>query len=347
MKWRQKMKHKKAMFVAALLIGIFIIPFVGYAAPVYTITRVGNFEGRDCGAFGINDLGDVVGYCYVVPGAWPDGIKHPFLWKKEEMIDLGILGGEESGVYFNQAYDINNLGQIVGSSQTSIQYLTWYEEHAFLWEKGNMTDLGVLGVYASSAQAINERGQIVGISKISNYNDHAFLWEKGEMTDLGTLGGDYSHATGINEVGQIVGDSRISDGGDRHAFLWEKGFMHDLGTFGGEESFARDINNFGQVVGYASTADGNQHAFLWENGVMVDLAPASSVSYAHAINERGQIVGHIDWQPVLWDITGEIIYLSAFPGETFAYAYAINHHGQIAGVCSVGGIMHMCVWERR
>jgi probable HAF family extracellular repeat protein len=339
------MKHKRRILVAVLVIGISIIPFIGSAAPEYTITRIGNFEGKDCGAFGINDLGDTVGYCYV-SGEWPDGIKHPFLWKNGKMIDLGILGGEESGIYFNQAYDINNLGQIVGSSQTSIQYSTWFEEHAFLWNKGSMIDLGVLGVYTSSAQGINEQGQIVGISKTSNYDDHAFLWQKGEMIDLGTLGGNYSHATGINEIGQIVGDSRISDGGYRHAFLWENGEMQDLGTLGGDESFALDINNLGQVVGYARTGDGENHAFVWEKGVMVDLAPTGSISYAHAINERGQIVGHINWHPVLWDRTGEIIYLGALPDETYAYAYAINRHGQIGGVCSKEGIDYMCLWEK-
>ena len=49
-------------------------------------------------------------------------------------------------------------------------------------------DLGTLGGTDGFAEAVNERGQVVGGSE-----GHAFLWEAGTMTDLGTLGGTYSH----------------------------------------------------------------------------------------------------------------------------------------------------------
>ena len=53
-----------------------------------------------------------------------------------EAIDLGTLGGEESW-----AWAINNRGQVVGWSET-----TDGDIHPFLWEKGEMTDLGPPGV---------------------------------------------------------------------------------------------------------------------------------------------------------------------------------------------------------
>ena len=48
--------------------------------------------------------------------------------------------------------------------------------HAFLWDKGTMTDLGTLGGTGSSASGINAAGTIVGNSTTSSGLDHAALW---------------------------------------------------------------------------------------------------------------------------------------------------------------------------
>ncbi len=63
----------------------------------------------------------------------------------------------------------------MGYSQTaSGEWVT----HAFLWEGGQMTDLGTLGGYFSVAQAINDRGQVVGSSHTASGENHAVLWSK-------------------------------------------------------------------------------------------------------------------------------------------------------------------------
>lgn len=92
------------------------------------------------------------------------------------------------------------------------------DEHAFFWENDNLIDIGTLnGNGSSNAQAINEKGQVVGSS-----NGHAFLWQNNQITDLNELlpsGSEWElvKATDINNFGQIIGYGNLD--GQRRGFL--------------------------------------------------------------------------------------------------------------------------------
>ena len=59
--------------------------------------------------------------------------------------------------------------------------------HPFLWEKGEMIDLGTFGGNFAAATAMDDRGQVVGGSGTSGeVENRAFVWERGVMTDLGS-----------------------------------------------------------------------------------------------------------------------------------------------------------------
>ena len=58
-------------------------------------------------------------------------------------------------------------------------------------------DLGTLGGTDADGVGVNDRGWVVGISRVAgDQSGHAFLWRDGVMTDLGTLGGPNSFAAG-------------------------------------------------------------------------------------------------------------------------------------------------------
>jgi probable HAF family extracellular repeat protein len=148
---------------------------------------------------GINEGGDIVG----ASGPCAAIATHAVLWKRDgSVIDLGNLGGAT-----NAAIAINNQGQVVGNSVLS-DGLTF---HAFLWEEGSgMQDLGTLpGDVQSNASAINDSGEVVGLSCDSNFNCRSFHWQGGVMTDISALPAVFPRLQGvsandINSSGEIA-----------------------------------------------------------------------------------------------------------------------------------------------
>ncbi len=295
------------------------------------------------------------------------------LWRDGKIIDLGTL---PEGGYESEAESVNSRGQVVGVATNTVpdaySLFQWssqfnhfdpypypYQERAFLWQDGVMTDLGTLGTGTDAwAQAINERGQVVGISYTSATPNQVatpcsfggapiptqdpFLWENGKMTDLGGLGGTCGFPYWLDNHGRVVGASDLAGDQVHHAFLWTKAKgMQDLGTLGGSDSAAGLINDSGEVVG-GSTLQGNLQtdAFLWD-GKMHDLGALNGCSYAFAINARRQVVGNwgsngCQQGAFLWEDGGPMIDLSTLISPktdlTGLGAVNINNRGEIAGL---------------
>jgi probable HAF family extracellular repeat protein len=247
----------------------------------------------------------------------PDGyICNGFVWRDGVMNALPPFHGG----YNSYAAGVNNRGQIVGWAENGVidptcnnqppvsQFLQF---EAAIWGP-ELTEMTQLPPYPgdpdSAATAINDSGQIIGISGLcanavgGASAVHAVLWENGQIINLGNLGANvWNTPVSLNNHGQVVGFAN-NTANNSLAFLWtkESGKMRPLPFVGNDNSsVAYDINEKGQIVGISNggTEPFGARAFLYEDGMMMDLnglVQGESSLYlflAQGINDQGEIVG--------------------------------------------------------
>jgi probable HAF family extracellular repeat protein len=254
-----------------------------------------------------------------------------FAWENGVMRPLPTLGGTHGF-----AAAANNVGQIVGWAENAVRDKTCtppqvFQFRAVVWgPHGNHVDeLPVPpGDSSSAATALNDRGQIVGISGAcddaigSATAAHPVLWDNGTVEVLPTLGGaEWNTPTAINERGDVAGFGDHAGDLVTEAFFWNRaGGLKPLGFLNGDHvlSEAFGMNNKGQVVGL-SCSDTECHAFLWQDGSMLDLnalvAPDDNVVLTHAmdINDQGVVTGR-----AFIKSTGKLVTYVATPAEPSA-----------------------------
>ena len=259
--------------------------------------------------------------------ATPSGLKcKGFRWQNGQMTALEPFPGG----YSSYATGVNNQGQVVGwaengvhdpSCNPSFQILQF---RAAIWQPdGTMQELPPLpGDSTSAATAINDLGQVVGISGDCfiavgfSSAKHAVLWQNGVPIDLGNIGGDaWNTPTEINNQGTIIGFANTAPGLAKSyaAFMWTPtGGMKSLGTLPGTcggnpcndfRSQALGINEKGQIVGLSRgnpPPTGNApfliRAFVWQDGKMTDmnsltLSGSPYLLFGNDIDQQGRVVG--------------------------------------------------------
>src|SRR5947208_3453099 len=152
-----------------------------------------------------------------------------FVLEDRQMRALPNFPGGDNGF----ATGANNLRQVVGWAENDVHDPTCVSPqvlqfHPAVWTLGPpdvINDLPLIsGDSSGAATAINDNGQIVGLSCDADGNCRAFIWENGAMQDLNDLkqagfSATLETAKDINDKGEITGRALDPNTGVRTAYV--------------------------------------------------------------------------------------------------------------------------------
>jgi probable HAF family extracellular repeat protein len=205
-----------------------------------------------------------------------------------------------------------------------------------------LTELyGIPGSVSSYAFGINNHGEVVGRSVMSNGNSVATIWKGTTPVALGTLSGSIStSAQAINDAGRVVGASSRT-ASEYIATIWNGTKPTALASLSGSSTVAvtTGINNSGRVVGFSNlTAGSNDTAVIWKGTTPTALGTlpgTTSGSVAQAINSAGLVAGYSitprTTYATIWSGTTPTA-LGLLSGSVGSDAYGINNAGQVVGL---------------
>jgi probable HAF family extracellular repeat protein len=274
--------NSRPLYAALLLLAVSLPA----AASPFVFTKIEYPGAIATYAFGLNDVGDVVGLTILPMPAFAyhwDGVDY-----------FPVILPPPFGMPTLNA--INDLRQAVGYEGT----------RGFVIDlgSGSFTELTYPGATSTTPYGINNSGQVVGSWADASNLEHGFLWQAGSFSSFdfpknqtfqqadvtNTIAGD------INNLGQVAG---------RYTTMWGTyGFLYDGGTFtsyadpwwpGGEFGAYTTmvaINDSGVMLG-ATYDQRTPRVFLYQNGVYTDLTSQGipGNSGVGGLNNSGQIVG--------------------------------------------------------
>jgi probable HAF family extracellular repeat protein len=261
---------------------------------------------------------------------------------------------------------VNDNGWIVGS------ILETGTRQAWLWKIDLLTGailssqgLGFLDEGTmSSARAVNNQGEVVGVSNIvadPAYAPHAFCWkQRTGMVDIGVYSGDDNSAANDLTNKAIVGTSVSGSGAteEMRAVIWSK--TNTISALPNPtdvvDTQARKINQKGTILGIGNMTIGAidyQRAVAWTptkfRGDVTYTATNLGIpgtpglydrSWGAGLNDAGNIViqatsGSTSTMPaqafVLINLVSSPIPLNPIDSGDRSFAYAINNQGIVIG----------------
>lgn len=189
------------------------------------------------------------------------------------------VGADTTGEFLvgiDQAYDMNNAGEVAGVRRDGGRPIAirWTEADGAQPIPGMHPDGGL-------ATGINDAGVVVG--RTSDGRDAVgFRWTETDGTQfLGDLGGPGTWVNAVDEDGVIVGETHVANSALSAAFRWtEADGMEQLVNPYGLSAIAHDISG-GVTVGEATVAILATRPVRWtETGQMKVLTDANGSAYA-------------------------------------------------------------------
>lgn len=248
-------------------------------SPYYAFRNIGGtctilnvFGATNVQPWGINNLGQIVGYFEDSNGAY-----HGFLLSASgsaTQIDYNYNGQTATATY---VFGINDAGQIVGwaYSPSTFGYQT------FMYYGGKFYPLGVSGggnFEYTQGYGINGQATLTGkyyfepyqddfdLSAIPSLSGNTVTWGGG-VIDITPGGSDNTVAKGIDANDELVGfynSTACGDGASQCGFEWSGGPSLTVLQYGGEANVAEGINDFGEIVGpYTDSITDYSHGLLW------------------------------------------------------------------------------------
>ena len=344
----------------ALAVAMLVPHFSVSAAKPGNVVDLGHLGGGFSEALGINN--DLSSVQVVGHSTRADGFTHAFFWTAPgPMVDLATFGRSSS------AWDINNHGQVAGSSEDAAR-----QQWAAVWTLSGSTwtieNLGTAtGTCCAHAFGINNGTAgasaavaIVGSSTVNSGARHAAVWTMSAggwaVQTLGTLPDDtFSVAHDVNDDGIVVGLSGRGTGEVASGFLWTAATgMSLLPGLGGELTNALAIGSSGDVAGLSTDAGGTSHAVRWRSSAgwaVEDLGTLGGCcSSGSGINTFGDVVGWSNLgsrsgtqRAFLARPAGAMTDLGAPQGQSAARD--LNDFGVVVGGASARGRVHAVVWR--
>jgi hypothetical protein len=183
---------------------------------------------------------------------------------------------------------LNNRGDIVGD--VWLKGATTYQ--GFLRKRSGKFETfiypGIGGeLTGMQVNAINEKGEIVGIYALSQTDSGSFIRRPDGTFESFKYRNESTHAYGINNRGQVSGQSHAG------SFLrWPNGEFTPIAVAGAVDTQAFRINNRGQIVGLFYTGTSTNGFLRNSDGTYHTInVPGADATVIWDINDAGVIVG--------------------------------------------------------
>jgi subtilisin family serine protease len=209
-----------------------------------------------------------------------------------------------------------------------------------MWTTPVLSTIDFPNARGTSINALNNKGQSVGIYFSATNSKHGFVYDGNTFTTVDYPGAYSTELTGINDNGQMTGYYALAANAANHGFVYDGSQFRTIDVPNSTSTVVTGINKAGVIVGYFSgNSVSGTSGFELDGSTFTTIDyPGASLTMVTGINNTGQMVGTYllpseDSSVVRHGFlyTGNIFTRIDFPNAMRTEAYGLNDHGQIVG----------------